>query len=126
MTRGRPVIEPSRERQRRNRRGAAAEAIAAVYLMAHGHRILARRFKTPLGEIDLITRKGRRIGFVEVKLRRTRLDCEAAITARLGQRVRRAAGLWQAKQEVFRDFDIGFDLVFIVPWHRPLYLPDAL
>ncbi len=125
MTRGRPAIEPSRQRQRRNRDGAAAEVIAAMYLMAHGHRILARRFKTPLGEIDLITRKGRRIGFVEVKLRRTRLDCEAAITPRLGQRVRRAAGLWHAKHEAYRDFDTGFDLVFVMPWQWPVYLRDA-
>ena len=32
-----------------------------------GHRILARRYKTPVGEIDLVALKGKRLAFVEVK-----------------------------------------------------------
>ena len=34
--------------------GISAESRAAAWLLAHGYRILARRWKSPLGEIDII------------------------------------------------------------------------
>ncbi len=116
----------ARDRQRRNRRGAISETIAAAYLTACGYRILARRYKTPLGEIDIIVRKGRRIGFVEVKRRATLAECEASITATLAARVRRASDLWRGSNLAYRDYDIGFDLVFVVPWQWPVYRPNGL
>jgi putative endonuclease len=118
--------EVESERRQRYRRGHAAERIAAAYLIASGHRILARRFKTVAGEIDLITLRGGRIGFVEVKRRATRGDCEAAITPRLRQRVRRAADLWLGRNERYQQHDVGFDLVFVVPWRLPVIYRDAL
>ncbi len=57
------------ERRRRYRRGWVSEHLAAVFLMAKGYRVLARRQKTPAGEIDLIAVRGRRLVFVEVKQR---------------------------------------------------------
>lgn len=117
---------PSSDRQSRYRRGHVAEVMAAAFLVAKGHRILARRFKTPAGEIDLITLKRGRIGFVEVKRRATLDACHASITPKLRQRVHRAAGLWMARRESFQNHDQGFDLVFVLPWRLPLYFPDAL
>lgn len=119
---------PSRSATRRqaNRRGQAAEALAAVYLTVAGHRIVARRFKTPVGEIDLIAIRRGRIAFVEVKQRATIADCEAAITGETRQRVRRAADWWLSKHPRYQSFDIGFDLMFVPSWRRPVYLRDAL
>ena len=114
------------ERRRRHRSGLNAETIVAALLIASGHRILARRFKTPVGEIDLIAVKAGRIAFVEVKRRSTSEDCEAAITPMLRHRVRRAANLWLARNPRFQQHDIGFDLVFVVPWRFPLIMHDAL
>ena len=114
------------ERRRRHRSGLNAETIVAALLIAGGHRILARRFKTPVGEIDLIAVKAKRIAFVEVKRRSTSEDCEAAITPMLRHRVRRAANLWLAHNPRFQQHDIGFDLVFVVPWRFPLMMHDAL
>jgi putative endonuclease len=114
------------ERRRRHRSGLNAETIVAALLIASGHRILARRFKTPVGEIDLIAVKAGRIAFVEVKRRSTSEDCEAAITPMLRHRVRRAANLWLARNPRFQRHDIGFDLVFVVPWRFPLIMHDAL
>lgn len=114
------------ERRRRHRSGLNAETIVAALLIASGHRILARRFKTPVGEIDLIAVKAGRIAFVEVKSRSTSEDCEAAITPMLRHRVRRAANLWLARNPRFQRHDIGFDLVFVVPWRFPLIMHDAL
>jgi Holliday junction resolvase-like predicted endonuclease len=61
----------SEKRIRAYRHGLFAETIAALLLRTKGHRILARRYKTPVGEIDLVALKGRRLAFVEVKQRRT-------------------------------------------------------
>ncbi len=117
---------PSAQRQQGYRRGHAAEFAAAAFLIANGHRILARRYKTSSGEIDLIVLRAKRIGFVEVKRRATMSACEAAITPRLQQRVRRAADLWMANNARFQSHDVGFDVVFVVPWRWPVYLRDGL
>ena len=117
---------PSTERQSRYRRGHTAEFVAAAVLLAKGHRILARRFKTPSGEIDIITLKRGRVGFVEVKRRATLADCEASITPKLRQRVRRASDLWMARNVRYQDHDVGFDVVFVLPWRVPLVLRDML
>jgi putative endonuclease len=117
---------PSAERQSRYRSGHTAEFVAAVFLMAKGHRILARRFKSAAGEVDLITLRRGRVGFVEVKRRATLADCEAAITPKLRQRVRRASHQWLARNETYHRHDIGFDLVFVQPWKVPVLLRDAL
>jgi putative endonuclease len=117
---------PSAERQSRYRSGHMAEYMAAAFLMAKGHRILARRFKASAGEVDLITLKAGRVGFVEVKRRATMADCEASITPKLRQRVRRASDLWLAKHERYQRHDIGFDLVFVLPWKVPVWMKDGL
>jgi putative endonuclease len=116
----------SLQRQQRYRRGLSAEVIAAGYLMLRGHLILARRYKTPLGEIDLICLKRGRVAFIEVKSRNTRDACEASITPRLRQRVRRAADLWLARHPRYQQHQLGFDVVFVTPWRVPVYIANAL
>jgi putative endonuclease len=107
-------------------RGHLAEAVAALYLMAKGYRILARRFKTPVGEIDIIARRGRRIAFIEVKQRPSLELCEAAITSEARRRVHRAADWWLARNARYQTFDLGFDCLFMLAWRRPVHLIDAL
>lgn len=107
-------------------RGHYAEYAAAAFLLAKGHRILARRFKTRIGEIDLIAKRGRRVVFVEVKHRATLADCQASVTPLTRRRVHSAADLWLARHERFQNCDLGFDLVFIVPRHWPMHLINAL
>lgn len=107
-------------------RGHYAEYVAAAFLMAKGHRILAHRFKTHLGEIDLIAKRGRRVVFVEVKRRATIEDCQAAVTHQTRHRVHGAADLWLGRHERYQDFDLGFDLIFIVPRRWPVHLPNSL
>lgn len=94
------MVERPREAARRqaNRRGHAAELAAALALLLRGHVILARRHRTPVGEIDIIARRGRRLAFVEVKQRPTRALCEAALTPETRRRVRRSAELWMARR----------------------------
>jgi putative endonuclease len=117
---------PSAARQSRYRSGHTAEFAAAVYLMARGHRVLSRRFKTGSGEVDLITLKAGRIAFIEVKRRATLAECEASITPKLRHRVRRASDQWLAKNQRYHSHDVGFDLVFVMPWKVPVWMKDAL
>ncbi|MFN0218800.1 MAG: YraN family protein [Hyphomicrobium sp.] len=117
---------PDEERQRRHRRGHTAEWIAAAYLTTQGYRILARRYKSPQGEVDLIIARRERIAFVEVKRRPTREECEAAITHNLSRRVRRAADLWLSRRADYQSWEIGFDVVFVIPWRVPVHLTNAL
>ena len=63
---------PSRRRRDAERRGKRGEGWAAWYLRLKGYRIVGRRVRTPLGEIDIIARRGRVTAFVEVKSRSSR------------------------------------------------------
>lgn len=114
------------ERRRRHHSGLRAETIVAALYLATGHRILGRRFKTPVGEIDLIAIRKNRVAFIEVKRRPTAEDAEDAITLTMRRRVRRAADLWLARNPQYQRHDVGFDLVFVVPWRFPIIMRDAL
>jgi len=74
-------------------RGAAAEALAARFLMARGLSIVGRNYRCRDGEIDLIVRDGKTLVFVEVRLRRSQAFGGAAesITATKRRRLRLAA-----------------------------------
>ena len=110
----------------RYRRGRMSEWIAAAALLARGYRILGRRVRTPYGEIDLIAVRGRRIAFVEVKRRATRLEAEAAITPRQVGRIARAAEFWVSRNAAYREHEQGLDAVLVTPGRLPIHVADAL
>ncbi|WP_034386915.1 YraN family protein [Deinococcus sp. YIM 77859] len=74
-------------------KGAAAEARAAAHLAALGREVLARNYRIPGGEIDLITRDGDVLVFTEVRQRRRSRHGSAAesVTPRKLALMRRAA-----------------------------------
>ena len=90
------------------------------------YRILARRFKTPAGEVDLIARRGTRLSFVEVKLRQSEDAALEAITPRLRRRVRKAAELWMQRHDRSGRWQPAFDVVIVTPGRWPRRLRDAL
>lgn len=114
------------ERRARLRRGQSAEWVAAALLMLKGYRILARRLRTPYGELDLIAARGGRLAFVEVKRRRALPDAEASLTPHQAGRIARAADHWLDRHPAFRDHEIGLDAILVVPGHWPRHLPNAL
>ena len=95
-------------------------------LLGKGYRVLGRRIRTPFGEIDVIALRGRRLAFVEVKRRATRLEAEAAITPRQAGRIARAAEFWISRHPAYRDHERGLDMVIVVPGRLPLHIPDAM
>lgn len=121
-----PATDGYADRLRRLRRGALAELAAACLLMAKGYRVLARRHRTPHGEIDLIAVRWRRIAFVEVKRRATTADGEAALTPHQERRVALAADHWLARHSRFRDHEIGLDAILVVPGRLPRHIKNAL
>lgn len=126
MSREREPSDRLRERRARLRRGSLGELAAALLLTAKGYRILARRLRTPYGEVDIIARRGGRIAFVEVKRRRTLDAGHAALTPAQARRIAAAADWWIDCHPRWRDHEIGLDAVLIVPRHWPLHLPNAL
>lgn len=117
---------PVYRRRKRYRAGHRAEWLAGAYLLARGNRVLERRYRTGAGEIDLIVVKGARVAFVEVKRRATLAEAEAAITAKVRERVRRAADVWLSKNQKYQSHTLGYDVIFVLPWSVPVYLRDAL
>lgn len=120
------TLTPKDERIGRYRRGRISEWVAAAALLAKGYRILGRRVRTPYGEIDLIAVRKRRLAFIEVKRRATRLEGEAAITPRQAARIARAAEFWASRNKAYRDHEQGLDVVFVTPNRLPVHVPDAL
>ena len=115
----------SQKRKKAYRAGFRAELMASLFLMAKGYRILARRYKTPVGEVDLIALRGNRLVFVEVKARRSVKEALQAISPKQRQRIKRAASHWLAKQKGALVDDIGFDIIAVVPWKIPRHYKDA-
>ena len=112
------------QRKAAEKSGRFAESLAALYLQLKGYRILARRSRTALGELDLIAQKGRRIIMVEVKKRRSLAAALDAVTAKQRQRIERAALLWLQKNHKMNE-SVRFDVIAIVPWRFPTHIKDA-
>jgi len=107
------------------RTGLSAESRAAAYLMAKGYRILAKRFRTPHGEIDLVAKRWNLLAFVEVKARATLDDAALAVTPRQQARIVDAAQAWLVMHPEHADFELRFDAVLIAPRHLPRHVLAA-
>ena len=107
------------------RAGLSAEARAAAYLMAKGYRILAKRFRTPYGEIDIVARKRSLIAFIEVKARANFDEAAYAVTPRQQARIINAAQAWLMAHPEHAEFEQRFDALLIAPRRLPRHLLAA-
>ena len=112
-------------RRKAYRRGHRGEWVAALALMLKGYRILARRHRTRLGEIDLIARRGDLVLFVEVKARRTLIEAMEAIGPESERRIEGAADLWLSRQPDYGRLSMRFDMVAVLPWRWPVHVENA-
>ncbi len=115
-------IEDGRARRGRGRR---AELIALLSLMVRGYRPIARNLKTPVGEIDLVMRRGRVLAVVEVKTRGTYADAAEAILPQQQARIRRATEWLLASRPDLAQLTIRFDAVLVLPRRWPKHLVGA-
>lgn len=113
------------KRRQAFRKGHRGELLAAAALMLKGYRIVARRYRTKLGEIDLIARRGDLIAIVEVKARSTLMDAMNAVTSQAERRIEAAADMWLSRQPDQGRLSIRFDLVAVLPWRWPIHVENA-
>jgi putative endonuclease len=117
--------QPSPERLAAFQTGISAESRAAAYLLAKGYRILARRFRTRYGEIDIVARRKNLLAFVEVKARATLDDAAYAVSQQQRQRIIAAAQAWLMSHPQHANFDCRFDVVLIAPKSLPRHMTAA-
>lgn len=111
-------------RQQAERRGRMAEQAAAIMLRLKGYRILATRVKTPVGEVDLIARRGKVLCFVEVKQRKTTHLAQTSVPQQNWARIASAAANWASKHSQHNQLDWRYDLVAVSPRYWPTHFKD--
>lgn len=107
------------------RQGHRGERFASLFLQAKLYRIRSRRFKCPVGEIDIIAERPNLLVFVEVKTRASLADEAMALSAVNRARITRAAQFWLARHPAESAKDIRFDVIFLAPGRWPRHLINA-
>lgn len=118
-------LNERKNRQKAERYGRWSELIAALYLRAKGYRILARNYRTRLGEIDIIAKRGKLIVIAEVKARKNVSLAADAVDYNTQQRISAAADQWIVSQQAAHHLSIRFDIIAVTPWSLPQHLKDA-
>ena len=105
--------------------GRRAEFLAALYLSLGGYRVLARRVKTPVGEIDLVASRGGVTVFIEVKARAFSHQEAGALHAVNRRRIVRAARFWLTRHPGRAAGALRFDVIFLAPFALPRHIVNA-
>ena len=113
-----------RDRRAAEARGRDGESRAAWYFRLRGWRILDRRVRTPVGEIDLVARRGKLVAFVEVKTRATAAELAFAIDEPRLARVAAAAEYLMPRYAQPGD-DIRVDVLLLAPGTPPRHIENA-
>jgi putative endonuclease len=120
-----PTARPNPERRRARRRGRAAELLCRWHLRLHGWRIVARDWRCPSGEIDIVARRGGVLAIVEVKSRSDPGNAAASLLPRQRRRIVRAAAVFVAARPDLAALALRFDVMTVAPRHLPRHLPGA-
>jgi len=107
------------------RTGLAAEALCRFALRLKGYRILASRYRSPLGKIDIIAGRGKTMALIEVKARATRDAAGESIHIKQRNRLQRAAQDFLARHAFLADHNIRFDVMLVAPRRWPQHIPHA-
>ena len=113
------------DRQQARRRGIAAETLCVWLLRLKGYRILARDLRTPVGEIDIVARRGRTLVAVEVKRRGRMEDAAEAIGRDQRRRILRALGWFAQRQPDGDRLSLRFDAMLLDGGLLPRHIRDA-
>jgi len=122
---GRGAEDRRRNRRRAERRGHVSEYLAALYLLFKGYRILAFRYRTKLGEVDIVARKKALILFVEVKARAREGDAIDAVGYDTQRRIKAASDIWLSRRRDAHLLSARYDIIAVLPWRLPRHFPDA-
>ena len=107
------------------RRGRLAESVCVAWLLLRGYRIVATRLRSPVGEIDIVARRGRILAVIEVKARSDMATALESVGNRQRRRLRRAAEWLVAGRSDLSALDIRFDVMAVAPWRLPTHVIGA-
>ncbi|RVT97816.1 YraN family protein [Rhodovarius crocodyli] len=93
--------------------GRGAEEAAARALLAEGWQVLARRCRTPAGEIDLIAEQDGLLAFIEVKARASLSEAAYALQPRQQARLLAAGECWMAENPGHGAAGVRFDVMVV-------------
>ena len=114
-----------RKRIRAERLGRWSEYRAAVALLFKGYRILAFRYRTRVGEVDIIARRGDLVIFVEVKARKDLRAGVEAVSYTAERRIENAADHWLRRQSDATRLSLRHDIIVVRPWRWPTHFEGA-
>lgn len=121
MNRPGPAID---QKRRAWRFGRNAESLCAWVLRLKGYHIVARDFRVPVGEIDIVARRGKTLAFIEVKAREGGYAVEA-VTLRQRRRIVRAAEAFLRAHRAYAALDIRFDIMLVRRGGWPRHLVNV-
>ena len=115
----------ARDRRQSEEAGRMAEVLALWSLRLKGWRLVAHRYKSPVGEVDLIMRRKDVTAFIEVKARRTLDGAIQSVTPRQARRISAAARHFMAADRTAALQSCRFDIVAVSPYHWPRHIENA-
>jgi putative endonuclease len=118
-------VTAARRRQRAERRGRLGEWLCLWHLRLRGWHIVARQWRCPAGEIDILARRGGVLAVVEVKSRGEFAAAAAALSSRQRRRIERAAQAFLKTRPDLGGLDLRFDLMWVAPFRPPRHSPGA-
>jgi putative endonuclease len=113
------------DRRRSEEAGRTAETIALWYLRLKGWRLLAQRYKTKSGEVDLVMRRGGVTAFIEVKARKSLDGAIESVSPRQARRISAAARQFLLEDRKAALQACRFDIVAVSPYHWPRHIVNA-
>ncbi|MEQ8390036.1 MAG: YraN family protein [Thalassospira sp.] len=123
MPRSRPPSDDRSNRKRAEKAGRRAETICAMWLRLKGYRILATRYQSPAGEIDIIAKRGTVIAAIEVKNRSDRATALHSVRPKQQNRIARALEIYAGR--IGHLGDLRLDLMIVGKWARIEHLINA-
>lgn len=112
-------------RRRAEAGGRRAETLCVWWLQLRGWRIVARRARMAVGEIDIVARRGGTIAFIEVKARGDLGAAAASISASQRGRLERAAAAFLARHPELAALAPRFDVMLVAGWRLPVHIANA-
>ena len=106
-------------------KGQRAETLCCWVLRLKGYRILARRWRSALGEIDIIAARRNVLAIIEVKARPDQQQAASAVSLTQQRRLQNAAREYLAHHPNFNQYITRFDVMMVLPRRWPLHIPDA-
>jgi putative endonuclease len=116
---------PAPRRLRAVRRGHLAEFLCRLHLRLRGWRIVARDWRCPSGEIDILARRAGVLAVIEVKSRADFATGVASVLPPQRRRIARAAEAFLALRPELATLALRFDVMVVVPLRLPHHLPAA-